>query len=489
VTTLISTGPSGGNGSPSSAFAGASQDGAHVFFITAESLVAADTDSAEDIYERSGGTTTLVSTGSSGNGGADAFFDGVTQDGARVFFRTKSSLVSADTDSSIDLYERSGGSTKLLSTGPSGGNGAFATHFAGASDDGVRVFFTTAEGLVSSDVDGKLDIYQRTGSTTSLISTGPSGGNGAFRADFAGTSQDGLRVFFHTDERLVSSDTDTYQDLYERVGSATTLLSGGPDIGNGAQAAFFAGASDDGIHVFFTTGEKLVSSDTDNYQDVYEATELTGYARPKGATPVVLQMVVAYKGCTASNGSHGSPFVAASCSPPVPESGYLTVGTADSNGQPTKSTGYMELRAICNPPAPTSAPPCIAPGEQGDVGIEISVTDVRRKTDLLDYTGELEAVLGLRITDHLNGPSLSSSATVTDLPYSIPVPCTSTADNTVGSSCNLTTSADAVLPGTVIETKRTIWELDQVEIRDGGADGSADTAPNTPFMRQGVVAP
>ena len=43
----------------------------------------------------------------------------------RVFFDTEEKLVAADTDAQFDVYERSGGTTTLLSTGPSGGNGSF----------------------------------------------------------------------------------------------------------------------------------------------------------------------------------------------------------------------------------------------------------------------------------------------------------------------------------------------------------------------------
>ena len=44
--------------------------------------------------------------------------------------------MSADTDTAIDVYERSGGQTTLVSTGPTGGNGTFHAFFAGASADG-----------------------------------------------------------------------------------------------------------------------------------------------------------------------------------------------------------------------------------------------------------------------------------------------------------------------------------------------------------------
>src|SRR5437879_2306620 len=47
---------------------------------------------------------------------------------------------------------------------------------------------------------------------TDLQSIGPSGGNGAFDATWAGASQDGSKVFFVTNESLVAADTDTAGD-------------------------------------------------------------------------------------------------------------------------------------------------------------------------------------------------------------------------------------------------------------------------------------
>jgi hypothetical protein len=67
-----------------------------------------------------------------GNGAADAFMEGVSNDGLRVFFTTDESLVATDTDSSYDLYERQGGTTTLLSIGPGGGNGTFDVFFSGS---------------------------------------------------------------------------------------------------------------------------------------------------------------------------------------------------------------------------------------------------------------------------------------------------------------------------------------------------------------------
>jgi hypothetical protein len=60
----------------------------------------------------------------------------------------------------------------------------------------------------------------------------------------------------------------------------------------------------------------------------------------------------------------------------------------------------------------------------------------------------------------------------------------------VGSTCSVNTTADAVVgAGTILESKRTIWQLGQVRVNDGGTDGVASTTPNNPFMVQGVLVP
>jgi hypothetical protein len=267
TTTRVSAGQINGNRAFPAAFSGASADGSRVFFETGEKLVSGDTDANTDVYERSGGTTKRVSAGQiNGNGASGAFFAGASTDGTRVFFRTEEQLVSGDTDAALDVYQRAGGTTKRVSAGQINGNGAADAVFVGAAVDGTRVFFHTNEQLVSGDTDNSQDIYERSGGTTKRVSAGQVNGNGAFSAFFAGASADGTRVFFHTDEKLVSADTDGHQDVYERSGGTTTRVSPGFQIVD----ATFQGASDDGTRVFFTTEEELVSSDTDIITDVYQ---------------------------------------------------------------------------------------------------------------------------------------------------------------------------------------------------------------------------
>ena len=47
----------------------------------------------------------------------------------------------------------------------------------------------------------------------------------------------------------------------------------------------------------------------------------------------------------------------------------------------------------------------------------------------------------------------------------------------------LETTADALIPGTVKEGARAIWQLDQLRVTDGGADFDADT----PGRQQAVL--
>jgi hypothetical protein len=327
TTTLVSTGPSGGNGAFPASFGGISQDASRVFFQTQERLVAADTDDSLDLYEHSAGTTTLVSTGpNGGNGAYDAYFAGVSQDGSRVFFQTSEQLVSGDTDSAQDLYERSGGATTLLSTGSGGGNGPFPADYAGSTPDGSHLFFHTNEQLVGGDSDSAQDVYDRSGGTTTLVSSGSTGGNGAFSASFEGASDDGSRVFFITEESLVSGDTDALQDVYQRSGGTTTLLSTGPAGGNGQRVANFAGSSSDGSHVFIETQEKLVAADVDGFIDVYD--------RTSSATTLISP------GLNDNNGATNAYFVATS------QNGSTAFIRTDESLTAADNDGYQDVYQV-----------------------------------------------------------------------------------------------------------------------------------------------
>jgi hypothetical protein len=317
TTTLVSAGSAGcanlgcGEGNFPATFRGASADGTKAFFTTLEQLDGADTDSLLDIYRRDleAGATTLVSTsGTCPTTECNASYGGASGDGAHAYFETNERLVGADKDSSQDVYDWSTGGPTLVSTGPDGDNGARVATFADASFDGARVYFETDESLVAADQDAANDVYERSAESTTLISIGPVGGNGDKPAFLNWISPDdsAATVLFGTEESLVSGDEDEKQDIYARNGGILALRSVVTTGGNGPYDASFAGASNDGVHVFLVTPEPLVpAEDTDNALDVYEVTAgiatlvSTGPLAGKTSIPAGLPT-----GAVAADGSH-----------------------------------------------------------------------------------------------------------------------------------------------------------------------------------------
>jgi len=76
-------------------------------------------------------------------------------------------------------------------------------------------------------------------------------------------------VFFQTSERLTPDDHNSAQDVYEFKGGVVRLVSGGRS--GEVVPSFFMGNSVDGRDVFISTAAGLVSWDTDNGIDIYDA--------------------------------------------------------------------------------------------------------------------------------------------------------------------------------------------------------------------------
>jgi hypothetical protein len=208
--------------------------------------------------------------------------------------------------------------------------------------------------------------------------------------------------------------------------------------------------------------------------DVWPAVSDTpSYVRPKGASPFRVPLVPAFDACTSPNTTHGAPLSFGSCGPPHQSSSQLTVGTPDANGQGANSTGSVLYRVM-----------------PGDVRVDASISDVRQKSGLTDYSGELQVDQQVQTTDGFNGPAQDEPGTVQTAPFRFTVPCAATAASTAGSTCSLSSTFNALVPGSVTGGGRAIWELGQVQVLDGGADGLASTpGDNTVFERQGVFVP
>ena len=96
----------------------------------------------------------------------------------------------------------------------------------------------------------------------------------------------------------------------------------------------------------------------------------------------------------------------------------------------------------------------------------------------------------VRFTDRYNGAAGDETATMVDIPFPVHVACTATSTSSIGSTCAVDTSLDAIVPGAIREGGRAIWELGAIEVYDGGSDGDPVTAgDDTLFARQGVFVP
>jgi hypothetical protein len=279
TTTLISTAgtcpsdlPAGQNCEPS--FGGISADGSDLFFETNERLPGGDTDSVQDVYGWSGGAPVLVSIGpDGGNGDAIVTYAGSSPDGRAVYFETAEKLVvPADADAEPDVYQRLEGATSLISAGAAGhGNGPELASFDWATLAGSteHVVFSTREPLTGGDADLAQDLYERSAGVTTLLSVPVAGGE--FDASFAGASADGAKVFFVTAEPLAAADTDLVSDVYMRSAGGTALVSAGQINGSGPfPVGGLHGVTGDGARAFFVTQERLtVDDDFAGEQDVF----------------------------------------------------------------------------------------------------------------------------------------------------------------------------------------------------------------------------
>jgi len=208
-----------------------------------------------------------------------------------------------------------------------------------------------------------------------------------------------------------------------------------------------------------------------------------GYPRPKGAAPLRVSLVPAHVPCASPNRTHGAPLAFSSCAPPSLSSAYATTGTPDSNGLPAQMNAYVLVGVTPGDPS-TEA-------DEADVTLTTRVNDVF-KPDLTDYTGELRANIPIRITDRDNLPPVGGPGPGTTRPFAFgfDVPCSPTVASSVGSDCSLSTTVDTLVPGAIKETRRTIWQVGQVRVFDGGADGDGSTTgDNTVLATQGIFIP
>lgn len=218
---------------------------------------------------------------------------------------------------------------------------------------------------------------------------------------------------------------------------------------------------------------------------------------PGNASPIHVEFVpnfrqtISTSQCTARGGlnsSHGPPLAFNSCNPPA-----FVPGTQARTG--VQGTGTADITVVPGDTDPTN-------GDQADVTLVGSSTDVRQGSATgPDYnpnpTGhDLTALAKIRISDHFNNTTgqpcnatTSCPATVIDTDFPVNVSCTVTADPSIGSTCNVNTSADQTVPDVTKENKQAVVQIFRVRIKDSGTNAVPGDADDRDAFMQGIYIP
>jgi hypothetical protein len=265
----VSTGPRGGNspddpvGDEPNAIGGQvlfmSDDGTRVVFNTYEPLTADDTDHQSDSYLWTPAGVQKVTPGNGEDAASgwelSATVVGGSPDGSHLLFITYERLTSDDSDDELDLYEWAGGAIRRVTTGPSGGNEPgqhiychpviydYCGSLRYVSEDGARIVFETTERLVPADTDDLIDVYQRAGGVTTLLSPARPGRQPVYGetdkdVSFVDASLDGSIAYLESEEQLTADDTNLRPDgVRVHPPAPGAVLPGVGGAGGGAPAS------------------------------------------------------------------------------------------------------------------------------------------------------------------------------------------------------------------------------------------------------------
>jgi len=115
------------------------------------------------------------------------------------------------------------------------------------------------------------------------------------------------------------------------------------------------------------------------------------------------------------------------------------------------------------------------------VGHAIRVTD--------HYNCNPSAPLGDANACPANATTSNRAATMVDILFPVPVDCLPTAAAALGSVCGANTTANALVPGSVIAGKQAVVETGQIIAQDSGPNGTRGDSDDETFATQGVFLP
>lgn len=260
----------------------ATPDGSHAFFASQDQLTSAAPPNSElklYDYETASGQLTYLP-------GVTPPLVQVSRDGSELLFVERTS------SSELKLWRSGpgGGSVSVVAEG--GGTNVDQAHM---SEDGSVIVFranaaTVSGGTFNSGGYEQVYRYDVTSNVLSCLSCPPEGivpaGNARMSYNSNGEENkngslaapattmetrtmaaDGSRVFFDTPAALVPQDTNGVRDVYEWENGTVYLISSG----SSPQESFYLDNDRAGENVFFATSSGLVTGDTDEAYDVYDA--------------------------------------------------------------------------------------------------------------------------------------------------------------------------------------------------------------------------
>lgn len=184
--------------------------------------------------------------------------------------------------------------------------------------------------------------------------------------------------------------------------------------------------------------------------------------------------------CTARGGlnsTHGAPLSLPSCNPP----GFVP-GTAAHLGPNTFYDNRLRLTPFFGSRDPAS--------DLARFEVDGQVQDLRTGGGA-DYDPspsgpDIAFVLKLRITDSYNGPSQTNPGTASDFDFTAPASCVPNPSPSVGSSCNLVSSSDFIVPDMIAEGKNTVIQVFRLRVNDSGTNGTQGDSDDRTFGTQGI---
>jgi hypothetical protein len=131
--------------------------------------------------------------------------------------------------------------------------------------------------------------------------------------------------------------------------------------------------------------------------------------------------------------------------------------------------------------------------DEADLSVVVNASDVRSRQTGSDYDPsagtDVSLIPRLRVSDTYNGSPAARPATTSDFDFPVPISCTATADPAVGSTCNLSSSLDAVNAGAIKEGRKTAVSTWKLWLFDAGNNATRGDADDKQFAQQGIYVP